>query len=58
MKLLVSLLLTVVAVGVTRAQEMYFFETVEGSAVLDGQLVQNQDITVVTPPGEKDPVLQ
>lgn len=53
MKILFILIAAHLAVGIGSAQEMYFFETVEGSgtsAIEDGKLVRTQEIEIVKPP--------
>lgn len=53
MKLLSVLVAAHFAVGIVSAQEMFFFETVEGSGeatIEDGKLVQTHEIKVVKPP--------
>ncbi len=53
MKTLLILLSVLLSVGIAAAQEMYFFETVEGTGetlLQDGRLVQTRDIKIVKPP--------
>ncbi len=53
MKILFTILIAHLTVGIVSAQEMFFFETINETAtaaIKDGKLVQTRDIKIVKPP--------